>query len=113
MIRTFAAVLTILLWFPAITSVHTREADAGHPLDAHLTDSYTEDLDALMDALRRLVVDDSVAAFLEHRLEDVLEHLFGELHVVSLTGTVYRIERGATFARDLGYGTPGSNAIGR
>ena len=49
MIRIIVALLTIWLWLPAIEPVHAKDADTGHPLDAHLTDSYKEDLDALLE----------------------------------------------------------------
>jgi len=48
MTRTLAALLTIVFWLTACIPAHAQDADASHPLDAHLTESYAEDLDGLL-----------------------------------------------------------------
>ena len=48
MTRIIAALLTIVFWLAAFAPARAQEADTSHPLDAHLTDSYAEDLDALL-----------------------------------------------------------------
>ncbi len=48
MIRTITALFTIFFCLTAFTPVGAQDVDASHPLDAHLTDRYTEDLDALL-----------------------------------------------------------------
>ncbi len=48
MTRTIAALLSIAFWLSAFTPVCAREAGTSHPLDSHLTESYAEDLDALV-----------------------------------------------------------------
>jgi len=49
MTRTIVAIIVFLLGsFPA-GPVHAQEADGGHPLDAHLTESYFADLDGLLE----------------------------------------------------------------
>jgi ABC-type amino acid transport substrate-binding protein len=47
--RILAAALALLIWPPAFTAIRAWAADKIHPLDAHLADSYTEDLDALLE----------------------------------------------------------------
>ncbi len=47
--RTFAALLTILLCLAAFTPGRAQDTHESHPLDAHLTENYTEDLDALLE----------------------------------------------------------------
>ena len=49
MTRTFTALLTIVFCLTAFAPVRAQESVANHPLDSHLTDSYTEDLDALLE----------------------------------------------------------------
>lgn len=49
MTRTFAALLTFVFFLTAVSTVRAQDADASHPLDAHLTDSYAEDLDGLLE----------------------------------------------------------------
>ncbi len=49
MIRTITALLTIIFCLIAFAPVRAQESAANHPLDSHLTDSYTEDLDALLE----------------------------------------------------------------
>jgi ABC-type amino acid transport substrate-binding protein len=48
MTRTLAALFTIVFWLTACIPAHAQDADASHPLDAHLAQSYAEDLDALV-----------------------------------------------------------------
>ncbi len=48
MIRTLAVLLTIFFWLALFAPARAQEADNSHPLDAHLTDSYSEDLDGLL-----------------------------------------------------------------
>ena len=49
MIRTITALLTIVFCLTAFAPVRAQDSVASHPLDSHLTDSYTEDLDALLE----------------------------------------------------------------
>ncbi|MBC2744906.1 MAG: transporter substrate-binding domain-containing protein [Desulfosarcina sp.] len=49
MTRIIAAVLTIFLWLVAFAPARAQDADASHPLDVHLTESYAEDLDGLLE----------------------------------------------------------------
>jgi membrane-bound lytic murein transglycosylase MltF len=46
--RTIIAVLFLLLGLPAVGSLHAGEPADAHPLDSHLGDRYTDDLDALL-----------------------------------------------------------------
>ncbi len=48
MIRTITALLTIVFCLIGFAPVRAQDAAASHPLDSHLTESYTEDLDALL-----------------------------------------------------------------
>lgn len=49
MIRTAGIVLTILSVLTTFGIANAGDTDFDHPLDAHLTDSYTEDLGALLE----------------------------------------------------------------
>ena len=49
MIRTITALLTIVFCLIAFAPVRAQDSAASHPLDSHLTESYAEDLDALLE----------------------------------------------------------------
>lgn len=68
MIRIFAALLTMVFWLTAFAPVRAQDAGADHPLDSHLTDSYTEDLDALLERkyIRVLTTYNRTNFFLAH-----------------------------------------------
>ncbi len=68
MIRTFAALLTLVFWLTAFAPVRAQDAGADHPLDSHLTESYTEDLDALLKRkyVRVLTTYNRTNFFLDH-----------------------------------------------
>jgi membrane-bound lytic murein transglycosylase MltF len=68
MIRTIIAPLTIVFCLIAFAPVRAQESAASHPLDSHLTDSYTEDLDALLERkyIRILTTYNRTNFFLAH-----------------------------------------------
>jgi len=49
MTRTIIAVLFVLLGLTAIGSLHAEESAGAHPLDSHLGERYTDDLDGLLE----------------------------------------------------------------
>ncbi len=66
--RTLAVLLTILLWLVVLAPAGAQDADESHPLDSHLTDSYTEDLDGLLKRkyIRVLTAYNRTNFFLDH-----------------------------------------------
>ena len=49
MTRTLAALLTFVFFLTTVAAVRAQDTNASHPLDAHLTDSYAEDLGGLLE----------------------------------------------------------------
>ena len=68
MIRTFTTLLSMVFWLTAFAPVRAQDAGTNHPLDSHLTESYTEDLDALLERkyIRVLTTYNRTNFFLAH-----------------------------------------------
>jgi membrane-bound lytic murein transglycosylase MltF len=68
MIRTVAIPLSVFFCLIALAPVHAQDSAASHPLDSHLTDSYADDLDGLLERkyIRILTTYNRTNFFLAH-----------------------------------------------